>query len=205
MGPYERKNFKRHFLWNYTSIHSQKIMHTSRKGLYQSCLKNCEISNFGFLLFYFFIFIFFFSFPWTWDHMGVKVANGSPLKEHSRVGPQNSCISLGRVSTKVEAAVSSICKFVHRCCLIQRKLQGQCYSPHMYCTYPPSFKLQYFSHYSQLFRVARHLETSALNDPKMIWTLRGERYHIYILLVPPQSQFHSLHSVSNVIAIFYSN
>ena len=28
-------------------IHSNKIMHTSRKGLYQICSKNCEISNFA--------------------------------------------------------------------------------------------------------------------------------------------------------------
>ncbi len=30
-------------------IGSPKFMHTVRKGLYQSCIKNCEISNFGFL------------------------------------------------------------------------------------------------------------------------------------------------------------
>ena len=30
-------------------IHSQKIMHTYGEGLYQSCSKNCKISNFGFL------------------------------------------------------------------------------------------------------------------------------------------------------------
>ena len=28
---------------------SPKFMHTPMKGLYQSCIKNCEISNFGFL------------------------------------------------------------------------------------------------------------------------------------------------------------
>ena len=27
---------------------SQKFMHTARKGFYQSCIKDCEISNFGF-------------------------------------------------------------------------------------------------------------------------------------------------------------
>ncbi len=33
-------------------------MHTSRKGLYQSCSKNCEISIFGFLpFFFFFVFV----------------------------------------------------------------------------------------------------------------------------------------------------
>ncbi len=35
-------------------ICSQKFMHTPRKGLYQSCIKNCEISNFGFLAIFFF-------------------------------------------------------------------------------------------------------------------------------------------------------
>ncbi len=34
-------------------IHSQKIMHTPGEGLYQSCSKNCEISNFGFLPIFF--------------------------------------------------------------------------------------------------------------------------------------------------------
>ncbi len=34
-------------------IHSQKIMHTPGEGLYQSCSKNCEISNFGFLAIFF--------------------------------------------------------------------------------------------------------------------------------------------------------
>ena len=34
-------------------IHSQKVMHTPREGLYQICSKNCKISNFGFGQFYF--------------------------------------------------------------------------------------------------------------------------------------------------------
>ncbi len=34
-------------------IHFPKIMHTPGEGLYQSCSKNCEISNFGFLAFFF--------------------------------------------------------------------------------------------------------------------------------------------------------
>ena len=37
MGPYRRKNFKRH-VWKYTSHSLPKIMHTPRVGLYQSCL-----------------------------------------------------------------------------------------------------------------------------------------------------------------------
>ncbi len=37
-------------------IHSQKIMHTPEEGLYQSCSKNCEISNFGFLAIFFVLF-----------------------------------------------------------------------------------------------------------------------------------------------------
>ncbi len=34
-------------------ICSQKFMHTALKGLYQRCIKNCEISKFGFLTFFF--------------------------------------------------------------------------------------------------------------------------------------------------------
>ncbi len=49
-------------------IHSQKTMHTPGEGVYQSCSKNCEISNFGFLPI-------FFVFSHAWDHMGVKVSN----------------------------------------------------------------------------------------------------------------------------------
>ncbi len=37
-------------------IHSQKIIHNHREGLYQSCSKNCEISNFGFLAIFFVLF-----------------------------------------------------------------------------------------------------------------------------------------------------
>ncbi len=44
-------------------------MCTYREGLYKSCIKFGEISNFGFLLF------FFFSFSLTWDHMGEKTSN----------------------------------------------------------------------------------------------------------------------------------
>ncbi len=40
-----------------TQISSQKFMHTPRKGLYQSCIKNCEISNLGFLANFFVIFL----------------------------------------------------------------------------------------------------------------------------------------------------
>ncbi len=46
-------------------ICSQKFMHAARKGLYQSCIKNCEISNF--------IFGKFFCSFWgrlTWESMG---------------------------------------------------------------------------------------------------------------------------------------
>ncbi len=42
-------------------IHSQEIMHTPMEGLYQSCSKNCEIANFGFLP------MFFFSVLLTWE------------------------------------------------------------------------------------------------------------------------------------------
>ncbi len=39
-------------------IHSQKIMHTPGEGLYQSCSKNCELSNFGVWAIFFFIVLF---------------------------------------------------------------------------------------------------------------------------------------------------
>ncbi len=53
--------------------------------------------NFAFLIFYDF-----FSFSLTWDHMGEKkLPTTSPLKLHKRFTPKNSCILLGRVSTKV--------------------------------------------------------------------------------------------------------
>ncbi len=43
------KNFKRFHLSESThQICSKNLRHTPRKGLYQSCIKNCEISNFGF-------------------------------------------------------------------------------------------------------------------------------------------------------------
>ncbi len=38
-------------------IHSKKFMHTPRKGLYQSCIKNFEILNFGFLANFFYLFL----------------------------------------------------------------------------------------------------------------------------------------------------
>ena len=38
-------------------IRSPKFMHAHRKALYQGCIKNCEISNFGFWLFFFFFFV----------------------------------------------------------------------------------------------------------------------------------------------------
>ncbi len=38
-------------------ICSPKFMHTPRKGVYQTCIKNCEISNFGFLAIFFFFFL----------------------------------------------------------------------------------------------------------------------------------------------------
>ena len=45
-------------------ICSQKFMHTARKGLYQSCIKNCEISNFVFWQFFCSFFLMF--------HMGIN-------------------------------------------------------------------------------------------------------------------------------------
>ena len=53
-------------LYESAQICSQKFMHTPRKGLYQSCIKNCEISNFGFFSN---IFCSFFG-RLTWESMG---------------------------------------------------------------------------------------------------------------------------------------
>ena len=47
-------------------ICSKKILHTPRKGLYQSCIKNYEISNFGFMANFFVLFLR----RLTWDSMG---------------------------------------------------------------------------------------------------------------------------------------
>ncbi len=49
MGPNMRKTSNDTSSENTYPIHSQKFMHTSREGLYQSCIKIGEISNFGFL------------------------------------------------------------------------------------------------------------------------------------------------------------
>ncbi len=38
-------------------------------------------------------------------HTGVKVSNKITLKEHTRFAPQNSCILLGRVSTKIVKSI----------------------------------------------------------------------------------------------------
>ncbi len=38
-------------------ICSQKFMHTARKGLYQSCIKNCEIKILDFWQFFFVLFL----------------------------------------------------------------------------------------------------------------------------------------------------
>ncbi len=125
MGPHGRKNFKRLLLWNYiTDSLKKKIMHTSREGLYRSCLKIGEISHCGFLPF-------FFSFSLTWTIWEKKNQTISCLKVHHRFAPKNSilasrarcdyhrkvvsvgatrlwlgrmknsCILLGQVSTKV--------------------------------------------------------------------------------------------------------
>ena len=57
MGPYGRKKSNDISSESKHHIHSQKIMRTSRKGLYQSCSKHCEISNFGFFCQFFFVFV----------------------------------------------------------------------------------------------------------------------------------------------------
>ena len=71
MGPHGRTNFKRHLVWKYTRHllpPKKKNRHTLRMSLYQSCIKNCEISNFGFLRFFLFFFIA--RRGLTWESMG---------------------------------------------------------------------------------------------------------------------------------------
>ena len=46
MGPHGRKKFKRHLVWKYTTDLLPKIQAYSRKGLHQSCIKNCESLEF---------------------------------------------------------------------------------------------------------------------------------------------------------------
>ncbi len=68
-------------------------MHTSRKGCYQICIKIGKISNFGFCHF---------ALSLTWDHVGEKkLLTTSCLNVHNRFAHIDSCILLGRVSTKV--------------------------------------------------------------------------------------------------------
>ena len=57
MGPYGRKNSNDILSESAQQICSQTFMHTSRKGLYQSCIKNCEISVLDFFLQFFLFFL----------------------------------------------------------------------------------------------------------------------------------------------------
>ncbi len=50
-------------------IYSQKFMHTPGKGLYKSCIRHCEISNFGFLAFFCVCVLFFYSGRLTWESL----------------------------------------------------------------------------------------------------------------------------------------
>ena len=75
----------------------KKNMHTCREGLYQSCKKICEISNFGFLPIFFFFFVFVDIGPYGRK----KFQMTSCLTEHNRFALKNSCMLLGMVSTKV--------------------------------------------------------------------------------------------------------
>ncbi len=53
MGPYMgEKTSNDNLSESAQQICSQKFMHTPRKGLYQSCIKNCEIWVFEFLAFF---------------------------------------------------------------------------------------------------------------------------------------------------------
>ncbi len=88
MGPHWRKNFKRHLFWNYIKDSLQKIMHTSREGLYQSCINYKDWQNFVFV---------------NMGPYGRKSFKRHLVWKcmHNRFPPKNSCILIGRVSTKV--------------------------------------------------------------------------------------------------------
>ena len=56
MGPHGRKKTSNDILSESTQqTCSQKFIHTLRKGLYQSCIKNNEVANFEFLALFFFL------------------------------------------------------------------------------------------------------------------------------------------------------
>ena len=72
----------------------RKIMHTSREGLPQRCIKIGEISNFGFLPIFFVLV--------NTGPYGRKKVQATPcLKLHNRFAPKISGILLEMVSTKV--------------------------------------------------------------------------------------------------------
>ncbi len=88
-GSYGR-NFSNHFLWNYTTDPLPKLVCTPRE--YEALSKLFkELWNLTF-----WIFAIFFSISLTWDHIESKVWN---YTSHESTH-QNSCIFIGRVSTK---------------------------------------------------------------------------------------------------------
>ncbi len=85
-------------------IHSQKFMYTPKEDLYQSCSKNCEISFF----FYFCQFLFFFV---SMVYVGVNISNDISAEIMHQIAPPNSCIFLGRVSTRVVKRIEELWTF----------------------------------------------------------------------------------------------
>ena len=93
IGPYGRKKFQTTSpLKARIRFTPQKNRHTPGEGLFQSCSKNCEIWNFGFLLTLFA----------NMGPYGSKSFKGHLLWNYAPdLLPKISCILLGSVSTKV--------------------------------------------------------------------------------------------------------
>ncbi len=70
-------------------------------------------------------------------------------------------------------------------------LQGQI-TLYMHHKCPQVSNFTQFHSMTSCFRDTGNFETSALNDPKWYWTLQGQRYPIYVLLVFTSPKFHSI-------------
>ncbi len=96
MGPYGRKNLKRHLLWKYIADLLPKILHTSRQGVYQSCIKIGEIWNFGLLPFFVVVVVgFFFAIFFVFINMITDSHNN--FMHTSSEGLCQSCIKIGEI------------------------------------------------------------------------------------------------------------
>ncbi len=70
-------------------------------------------------------------------------------------------------------------------------LKGQI-TLYMYSNFPRDSNFSRFYSTTSLIRVTGHFETGVPNYPQMSWTLQGQRYTTYVLLVSPSPKFHSV-------------